>query len=302
MNILKIFNVSEDRIQKIFASANVAKKRDDCCYHPITEIAKGRFLANLFFEPSTRTRLSFDVAMKSLGGEVITVGKQNSSVQKGESLNDTLMTVAQYADAIVLRTSENINPDNFENIPIPIINAGDGDGEHPTQALIDLYTIRNYFKEHFSILFLGDLKYGRTIHSLIQLLSRYDCKIYHRCPDNRKLPIGLRGLSEDAESNWATRIFPDVDVVYCTREQTERVADMTSGYRVPGYRTFYGLYDKQPNILKEDAIVMHPFPRGGEIPKHWDQDHRAKYFEQAKNGVYVRIGILMDVLEIECPV
>jgi len=299
MNILKVSDLSEDKIENIFSLADIAKKRKTCLYHPVAKNAEGRFLATLFFEPSTRTRLSFETAMKSLGGQVITVENgASSSAMKGESLRDTLTTVSQYVDAIVVRTADQIKPDNLRHIKVPIINAGDGDGEHPTQALLDLYTIRQYFKGHFNILFMGDLEYGRTIHSLIPLLARYDCKIYHRCPDNRKLPPDLRKLSEDAEQSWKKRILPKMDVIYCSRAQTER----TEKLKFPNYGGHYGLKNVNPNELKEGAIVMHPLPRGDEIRTDWDQHPCAKYFEQTKNGVYVRMGILMNALELSCPV
>lgn len=297
MNILKVDDLSEDHIERIFSLADMAKSRKSCLYHPVARNAEGRFLATLFFEPSTRTRLSFETAMKSLGGQVITVENGvSSSAMKGETLSDTLTTVSQYADAIVVRTKDRIKPDNLKHIKAPIINAGDGDGEHPTQALLDLYTIRQHFKEHFSILFMGDLEHGRTIHSLIQLLARYDCKIYHRCPNDRKLPADLRQLSEDAEGSWKERILPKVDVIYVSREQKER-ADKP----VVKYGSDYGLKAVSPSSLKDSAIVMHPLPRGDEIPSNWDGYHCAKYFEQTKNGVYVRMGILMDALELSCP-
>lgn len=289
MNLLKISDLSEDKVKKIFATADEAKllRRDLCAC-----IAETKVLANLFFEPSTRTRLSFDTAMKGLGGQVISVENgESSSTKKGETLYDTLMTVAQYADVIVTRTNDRLDAKELKSIPVPVINGGDGKYEHPTQALLDFYTIRSYFKDHFSILFLGDLKYGRTVHSLMQLLARYDCKIYHHCPEN--LPPYLVGLSEEAKpTEWKT-VLSQVDVVYCCREQKERTE-----YDVENYAAEYGLADCKPRFLKEDAIVLHPLPRGEEIPTHYDNDHRSKYFEQAKNGVYVRMGILIDALEM----
>ena len=300
MNILKISNIGEDKIERIFSLANNAKALKNSLPYHTPSLLEGRFLATLFFEPSTRTRLSFETAMKSLGGQVITVENgMSSSSTKGETLRDTLTTVSQYADAIVVRTKEQIKPDNLQNINVPIISAGDGDGEHPTQALLDLYTIRQYFKGHFNILFMGDLEYGRTIHSLIQLLSRYDCNIYHRCPSNRKLPADLRKLSEDAEKDWQKRILPKIDVIYCSREQKERATDTNF---IMGYGMEYGLKAVNPNDLKENAIVMHPLPRGDEIGVNWDQHQCSKYFEQTKNGVYVRMGILMDAMGLKCPV
>jgi aspartate carbamoyltransferase catalytic subunit len=298
MNILKVDDLSEDHIERIFSLADIAKSRKSCLYHPVAKNAEGRFLATLFFEPSTRTRLSFETAMKSLGGQVITVENGvSSSAMKGETLSDTLTTVSQYADTIVVRTKEQIEPNNLRHIRTPIINAGDGDGEHPTQALLDLYTIRQYFQGHFNILFMGDLEHGRTIHSLIQLLARYDCTIYHRCPSNRKLPPDLRKLSHDAECNWRKRVLPEMDVVYCSREQKERAHHDS----ITNYGLDYGLKGAEPSDLKDGAIVMHPLPRGDEIGVGWDRYECAKYFEQTKNGVYVRMGILMDALELSCP-
>lgn len=302
MNTLKIADLSEDRINYIFKIADTAKKYSKTYFHKMHTLAEGRCLATLFFEPSTRTRLSFETAMTSLGGNVVTVADGvSSSAMKGETLSDTLMTVGQYADVIVCRTKEHLKEDNLKNVPVPIINGGDGDGEHPTQALLDLYTIQSYHYMRMQagklkVLFLGDLQYGRTVHSLMPLLARYDCKIYHRCPDNRKLPAGLRNLSEDAEASWEKRILPHVDVIYCTREQQERA----EGEFVENYAMNYGLHDKNINDLNENCIIMHPLPRGGEIPNSFDQDQRSVYFEQARNGVYVRMALLAESMELPC--
>lgn len=290
MHTLKINDLSEDRIEKIFALADNAAARKGCVYAPVATKARGFTLANLFFEPSTRTRLSFDVAMQRLGGNVITVADGSSSSEtKGESLRDSLMTVSQYADVIVARSKDKFKTEEIEDISVPIINAGDGTGEHPTQALLDFYTIRQYFDNEFKILFLGDMKCGRTVHSLIQLLARYNCKIYHACHDIKDLPNQYCSLSERV-NDWP-KILPEIDVVYCTREQRERTTDWVQYYVMD-----YGFHAKEIDLLKKDAILMHPLPRGNEIPVSFDKDPRSKYFEQAKNGVYVRMGLLMESL------
>lgn len=295
-NLLKVSDLNKSDINLILENTNLVKKNIGCPYHPLAKIANRKFMANLFFEPSTRTRLSFETAMKSLGGEVITIDNvNNSSFEKGESFSDTLRTVAQYADVMVLRTKHKIE-ENLTEIPTSIINAGDGDGGHPSQALIDFYTIRSKFglKEDLNVLFLGDLKYSRTVHSLIKLLSNYNYKLYHRCPNNRKLPISLRKFSEDAEENWTERILPKMDIIYSVREQKERIDDNIFNYAIK-----YGLKAVNLNMIKDSAIIMSPLPREEEIPVWFDKDPRSVYFEQVKNGVYVRAAILMQILELD---
>jgi len=304
MNLLKISDINENKLERIFEFADKARSENILSSKKLFSAANDKFLANIFLEPSTRTRLSFDASMKYIGGKVLTIENgASSSMEKGESLSDTIRTVSQYSHIVVVRTSEELNDYTLGDINTPIINAGDGSKEHPTQALLDFYTIRKKIKkEDFSILFLGDVKYSRTAHSLIHLLSNYNCKMYRRSP-NVNLPADLKKLTEDAEDNWIKRILPNVDVVYCIRRQKERYSKVPTTLAAldefKRYDREYGLFNVEPNVLKDSAIVMHPMPRGPELPVSYDKDHRSVYFEQSKNGIYVRIGILMEYLQLQ---
>jgi aspartate carbamoyltransferase len=282
------------------------------------DLLKGKILANLFYEPSTRTSSSFTAAMERLGGSVIPINEvRYSSVSKGESLPDTIRTLECYADVIVLRHPETGSAAIAAKAARkPVINAGDGIGEHPTQALLDTFTI---FEElgpstklplrglrrtgagqvdGMTVTMLGDLKYGRTVHSLARLLSLFNVRINYVSPEILRLPkevmneVGEKGIPQ-AEYDSLEKILPETDVLYVTRVQKERFED-------PGeYEKVKGAYVIDPEIMKaakQEMIVMHPLPRVGEISADFDDDPRAAYFRQMEYGLYVRMALLAMVL------
>lgn len=274
-------------------------------YHTYNSPASQKILVNAFFEPSTRTALSFECAMKRLGGNVITFHPSTSSIQKGEEDYDTLKTLEKYGDAIVLRHPrksflEEIRP----LVSVPIINAGNGNGDHPTQALLDLYTLYKTFGpqefQRKTILFIGDIRHSRTIHSLIQLLHLYPqtnlfLSPYEGCepePDYiRKISFIHHQREEDIVVpliNMESSDYSSYDVVYITRKQKERHHAPSS----PSPPTPFTFTNAHANMLHEDAIIMHPLPRNEELDRDVDQNHRAYYFKQMEYGVEIRMGLL----------
>ena len=265
------------------------------------DLLKGKILANLFYEPSTRTSSSFTSAMERLGGSVIPINEvRYSSVAKGESLPDTVRTLECYADVIVLRHPETGSAAlAAQYARKPIINAGDGIGEHPTQALLDLFTIREELGkvDGLTITMLGDLKYGRTVHSLARLLSQYVVRLNYIAPDILRMPSEiideLGKKIPQAEHTSLEDVLPQTDVLYVTRVQKERFTDQAE------YESVRGAYVITPQTLtlaKERMIVMHPLPRVGEISMEVDSDPRAAYFRQMEYGLYVRMALLALVL------
>ncbi len=262
------------------------------------DLARGRVLATLFFEPSTRTRLSFESAMARLGGSVISVAQPGgTSVSKGETLADTIRMVAAYSDAIVLRhPHEGSARLAAKYSGVPVINAGDGAGQHPTQTLLDLYTIR---KEKgavsgLKVALAGDLKYGRTVHSLAHALARHGTEMVFVAPESLQLPADARASLDALGARYALaerleEAVPDVDVLYMTRIQKERFPDLEEYRRVQG---FYQVSNALLAQARKGAIVLHPLPRVGEILPEVDSTPHAKYFEQAANGVPVRMALL----------
>ncbi|MBN1147589.1 MAG: aspartate carbamoyltransferase [Anaerolineales bacterium] len=266
------------------------------------DLLKGKILANLFYEPSTRTSSSFTSAMERLGGSVIPISEvRYSSVAKGESLPDTVRTLECYADVIVLRHPEvGASALAAQYARKPIINAGDGVGEHPTQALLDLFTILEELEQvdGLTVTLLGDLKYGRTVHSLARLLSLYQVKLNYVSPEILRMPqevvaeLNALGVPQ-AEYATLDEALPQADVLYVTRVQKERFEDQSD------YESVRGAYVITPETLeraKERMIVMHPLPRVGEISMEVDADPRAAYFRQMEYGLYVRMALLAMVL------
>jgi aspartate carbamoyltransferase catalytic subunit len=264
------------------------------------DLLEGTILANLFYEPSTRTRLSFEVAMKRLNGEVINVSSpEASSAAKGENLMDTITVVSEYCDIIALRhPKEGASRMAASFSPVPIINAGDGAGQHPTQTLLDLYTIK---KEHLldklSIALVGDLKYGRTVHSLAYALSLYRAKLFFVSPEALRMPeeikMDLRAAgAEISEATDITEIIEDVNVLYATRIQKERFPDPTE------YSKVVGTYRITTDLLKKnkDVVIMHPLPKMDEIDPEVDRTANARYFLQAFYGIPVRMAVLSLLL------
>jgi aspartate carbamoyltransferase len=268
------------------------------------DLLKGKILANLFYEPSTRTSSSFTAAMERLGGSVIPINEvKYSSVAKGESLPDTIRTLECYADVIVLRHPETGSAAiAAQAARKPVINAGDGIGEHPTQALLDTFTI---FEElgagqidGMTVTMLGDLKYGRTVHSLARLLSLYKVKLNYVSPEILRMPkevmeeVAAKGIPQ-AEFDSLEKVLPETDVLYVTRVQKERFEDPAA------YESVRGSFVVTPDIMraaKKEMIVMHPLPRVGEISPDFDDDPRAAYFRQMEYGLYVRMALLAMVL------
>ena len=265
------------------------------------DLLKGKILANLFYEPSTRTSSSFTSAMERLGGSVIPINEvRYSSVSKGESLPDTVRTLECYADVIVLRHPETGSAALAAKYARkPIINAGDGIGEHPTQALLDTFTIREELGaiDGLTITMLGDLKYGRTVHSLARLLSLYNVRINYVAPYVLRMPEEIieelpRTLPQ-AQYQTFDDVIAETDVLYVTRVQKERFESEAAYESVKGT---YVISKETLKQAKDKMIVMHPLPRVGEISMDVDDDPRAAYFRQMEYGLYVRMALLAMVL------
>lgn len=256
-------------------------------------------LATIFYEPSTRTRLSFETAIQNLGAHLISTENagQFSSAIKGETLEDSILTISTYADAIVLRHPEAGATEKAAGVSrVPIINAGDGVGEHPTQALLDLYTIKQCKGklDRLKVALVGDLLNGRTIHSLLQLLAIYDIELHLIAPQSLRLPKEYVALLEKNKAKFTVHdswddVIGEVDVLYMTRVQKERFK-LIEDYMAVKDSFILTLPDVKK--MKKDAIIMHPLPRVNEIDTAVDADPRAKYFEQVKNGLYVRMALL----------
>lgn len=267
-----------------------------------SEVCRGKIMASLFYEPSTRTRLSFDAAMKRLGGSVIGFSDPlGSSHSKGESIEDTVRTVECYSDIIVMRHPEPFKPHKVSPIiSIPMINAGDGSNQHPTQTLTDLLTIHKYKKtlSGLKIGFCGDLKYGRTVHSLIKAMDRYkDNSFVCISPDNLKLPeeIAKEIHSKIENTDKLEESMKDLDILYMTRIQRERFESIEEYENSKGC---YILTKDKLQYAKSTTIIMHPLPRVDEISEDVDNDNRAVYFQQAKAGMHIRMALIMSLLGI----
>ncbi|HUY08733.1 MAG TPA: aspartate carbamoyltransferase [Candidatus Dormibacteraeota bacterium] len=269
------------------------------------QLLPGRIMASLFYEPSTRTRLSFEAAMLRLGGHVI--GTENardfSSAIKGETLEDTVQIVAGYSDCIVLRHSEEGAAARAAEVsPVPIVNAGDGPGQHPTQALLDLYTIQTELGrlDDLQVVMVGDLAHGRTVHSLAYLLALYrGLQVTLVAPDRIRMSPGViehlrKHGAEVHESEDLLAAVAQADVVYQTRIQLERFSEPWE--EAEDQRRHFRITEEVMEHLPRGAIVMHPLPRVGEIDPAVDRDPRAAYFRQARNGVAVRMAVLQMLL------
>lgn len=272
-------------------------------------IADGKKLATLFYEPSTRTRLSFEAAMLSLGGKTLGfAGAEQSSATKGETIADTARVVSCYADIIAMRHPKEGAPLRASMFAkVPVVNAGDGGHSHPTQTLIDLLTIRERKGrlDNLTIGFCGDLKFGRTVHSLVNSLVRYpDNKFYFISPEELSIPTYLK--EDTLEPNYIfykevrslEKVLPDLDVLYMTRVQKERFFNEDEYIRLKG---IYMLNAKMLELAKSDMPVLHPLPRVDEISIDVDNDKRAAYFEQVQNGKYIRMAVIMALLELIDP-
>ena len=289
-------------ISKLF---EVAAEMENLVARGGSDDFRSRLMATLFYEPSTRTRFSFEAAMHRLGGRVISTenAAEFSSVAKGETLEDTVRIMNGYADVIVLRHSEVGAARRAAAVSrVPIINAGDGVGQHPTQALLDLYTIHKEIGsiDGLKIAMVGDLAQGRTVRSLAYLLSKFKgIKMYFVAPPLLKMKEDiLEHLREHGtwftEETMLDRVLPEVDVVYQTRVQKERFGDRIADYE--SCRGIYVINQDSLRLMKSNAIIMHPLPRLDEISMEVDQDRRAAYFRQAQNGLFVRMALLKALL------
>ena len=301
-NLMNITDLSLEEIDELIATAEdiIAnpKKYENACDH--------KLLAALFFEPSTRTRLSFEAAMQRLGGRVIGFSEAgSSSTAKGESLSDTVQTVGCYADIIVMRHPKEGAPVvAARRAGVPIINAGDDAHNHPTQTLTDLLTIwrSKHTFEGLTIGLCGDLKFGRTVHSLVAAMARYSgIKFVFIAPEELKFPryiieeeLDTRGI-EYKEVTSMEEAMPELDVLYMTRVQKERFFNEADYIRL---KDTYILTPDKLEPAKKDMIVMHPLPRVNEISVAVDDDPRAAYFPQAKNGMFIRMALIMKMLEV----
>lgn len=298
-HVLSAGQYTKESLEELFDLASKIKQNPE----KYSKAIEGKIVATMFYEPSTRTRLSFETAVLRLGGQVISTenASANSSVKKGETLKDTVRVLQKYADAIVIRHSDvNSATDAASVANVPILNAGSGKGEHPTQALLDMYTIREKRGkiDGVKVAILGDLVYGRTIHSLIKLLALYDnVEIYGLSKKDFMLPQEYIDFLNEKNINYTIcnsfdDIPKDIDVMYHTRIQQER---------------FEGDFGKEEYIINkevlsnfsENTIVLHPLPRTGEISEDIDDDPRALYFEQAGNGLYIRMGLLLQAFNKE---
>ncbi len=302
LDILSVDQFDRDTLSYIFTRSREMQElveRVGGC-----DLLKGYVLACLFYEPSTRTSASFIAAMERLGGGIIpiTQGVQFSSVSKGESLPDTIRTLEQYSDVIVLRHPE-IGSAKLaaDYASVPVINAGDGAGEHPTQALLDLFTIRQELGriDGLKVAMVGDLRYGRTVHSLTRLLMQYDdISLRFVSPETLRLPMRLMNELIDRgvkvrETHDVADVIENADVLYVTRIQKERFSDPKQYEEV---KDCYEITTELMTRAKKNMVVMHPLPRVGEIHYRVDDDPRAAYFRQVRNGMYVRMALLAAVL------
>lgn len=292
-HVLSISQFDRETIEKIFERAQHFKKiveqKGGC------DDMQHKLSANLFYEPSTRTSSSFEAAMKRLGGDVIKIDNVNySSVSKGETLEDTVRTLEQYCDVIVLRHPKvGAAKRAAAASSVPIINAGDGIGEHPTQALLDLFTIHEEQGkvDGLTITMLGDLKNGRTVHSLAQLLKLYDTKLHAVAPEQLAFPTKY-GTATNHET--LDEIIADTDILYVTRVQKERFENPADYDAVQGS---YIIDQTVADQMKSSASILHPLPRVGEIAFEVDKDPRAAYFRQMQNGMFVRMALLEYALQ-----
>ena len=299
-DIVSVKQFSRDDLSYIFRVAD--EMRGIVKRVGATDLLKGHVLANLFYEPSTRTSSSFVAAMVRLGGSVIPIhGVQYSSVSKGESLPDTVRTLECYADVIVLRHPEvGASEVAARYASKPVISAGDGVGEHPTQGLLDIYTIHTELGtiDGLHVALVGDLKNGRTVHSLARLLRMYDTRLTFVSPGNLCLPNEVKEELLAAgravtETDTLEQVIETADVLYVTRVQKERFGDLSEYEAVKDY------YEITPELMrraKARMVLMHPLPRVGEIHYDVDNDPRAAYFRQMENGMYIRMALLAAVL------
>lgn len=298
-SLVSINDFSKEEILKIMDIAA------DFEANPQQQVLAGKVIASLFFEPSTRTRLSFESAINRLGGRVIGFSDtSNTSQTKGETFHDTISTISNYSDMIVMRHSvEGAARYASEVASIPIVNAGDGSNQHPSQTLLDLYSIKKTqgTLNNVTVMLVGDLKYGRTVHSLIQALSHFNAKIILVAPEELELPseyihfMKEKGM-EYVETRDMLKYINEVDIVYMTRVQRERFSDLMEYERV---KDAYVLRRSMLSHTKEGMKILHPLPRVNEINTDVDDMPQAYYFQQTRNGVYTRMAIISYLLGVK---
>jgi aspartate carbamoyltransferase catalytic subunit len=298
-SLVSIDDFSTDEILKVLDMAVEFEKQ------PVRKLLEGKVIATLFFEPSTRTRLSFESAINRLGGKIVGFSDAaSSSVSKGETLHDTIKMVSSYSDLIVMRHPiEGSARFASEIASVPVINAGDGANQHPTQTMLDLYSIRKTQGrlEDLNIFMVGDLKYGRTVHSLMMAMSRWNATFNFiapeelRMPDEFKLYLDNIGLKYYEHSDF-TDIISKADIIYMTRVQKERFSDPMEYEKV---KNVYVLRNAMLQNTKPNMRILHPLPRVNEIHTDVDSNPKAYYFEQALNGVFTRQAILCTLLGIK---
>ncbi len=302
-HLMSPLDFSVEELDKLMDLANDIEKNPD----KYSEVCKGKKLATCFYEPSTRTRLSFEAAMLNLGGSVLGFASaDSSSAAKGESVADTIRVVSCYADICAMRHPKEGAPlVASKKSKIPVINAGDGGHQHPTQTLTDLLTIRSLNGKigNMTIGLCGDLKFGRTVHSLINALVRYDnIKFILISPGELKVPSYIRDdvLKKNnipyEEVERLEDAMPELDILYMTRVQQERFFNEEEYLRMKG---FYILDGEKMKLAKDDMLVLHPLPRVNEISVEVDEDERAAYFRQAQYGVYIRMALILTLLNIQ---
>lgn len=301
-NLIQPEDFTVEEIDEILALGQRIMENPEKYIH----VCDGKLLATLFYEPSTRTRLSFESAMNRLGGRIVGFSDPNaSSTSKGETLQDTMRTVSNYVDIIAMRHPvAGAASEAVKACSVPFINAGDGGNQHPTQTLTDLLTIKTLKGnlENHTIGLCGDLKYGRTVHSLVKAMSRYsNTKFVFIAPDELKMPDSVKEAIKGhdfVETNDLESAIPQLDILYMTRVQRERFDDIEEYERL---KDTYILNKEKLSDAKEDMLILHPLPRVNEISTDVDDDKRAVYFEQAKFGMYVRMALIMKLLGIKDP-
>jgi aspartate carbamoyltransferase catalytic subunit len=297
-SLVSIDDFSSEEIISILDKAEEFEKQ------PVRKLLEGKVIATLFFEPSTRTRLSFESAINRLGGKIVGFADSSiSSVTKGETLHDTIKMVNSYCDLIVMRHPfEGSARYASEIASVPVINAGDGANQHPTQTLLDLYSIRKTQKtlENLNIFMVGDLKYGRTVHSLMMAMSRWNATFNFISPEELRMPDEFKLYLENAGLKYYEHLdFSDIiskaDIIYMTRVQKERFSDPIEYEKV---KNVYVLKNSMLGNTRPNMRILHPLPRVNEISTDVDSNPKAYYFEQALNGVFTRQAILCNLLEI----
>jgi aspartate carbamoyltransferase catalytic subunit len=298
-NLISITDFSKEEYLKILELAAEFEKE------PRQDILNGYVISTLFFEPSTRTRLSFETAINGLGGRVVGFTDSGAtSASKGETLHDTIKMVSNYADLIVMRHPlEGSARLAGEVSDVPIVNAGDGANQHPTQTLLDLYSIYKTqgTLDNLKVFMVGDLKYGRTVHSLLQAMSQFDTTFYFISPDELKMPPAYKLHLDEMGLNYyegkdLTEFLDEADIIYMTRVQQERFTDPIEYERV---KNAYILRLEMLEGCKETMKVLHPLPRVNEIHTDVDSSPHAYYFDQARNGVFTRMAIISAILGLK---